>query len=161
MSGNAVIPPRVQKLTDDFRLINTRLSGNVGPVALAYADAVLGRYNGEPDYINEAITQTSLDQLRVSFPSFGFVLIQTFKNNGIPFPSLGTLDTTAKEIAAVTAAFERIPPMEPYVFNCGAGMSPAGANLDGATECILQQQEPDQEPTLLLRLRLFLEGPLR
>ncbi len=41
-----------------------------------------------------------------------------------------------------------------YVFNCGAGMIPAGANLNGATECIRQ-------PYLRLRLRLFLEGPLR
>ncbi len=39
-----------------------------------------------------------------------------------------------------------------YVFSCGAGMSPAGANLNGATECV---------QNLLLRLRLFLEGPLR
>ncbi len=39
-----------------------------------------------------------------------------------------------------------------YVFDCGAGMSPQGANLNGATECAAN---------LRLRLRLFLEGPLR
>ncbi len=39
-----------------------------------------------------------------------------------------------------------------YVFSCGAGMFPAGANTNGATECTAH---------LRLRLRLFLEGPLR
>ncbi len=49
---------------------------------------------------------------------------------------------------------ETLPVQERYVFNCGEGMIPAGANLNGATECVRQ-------PYLRLRLRLFLEGPLR
>ncbi len=41
-----------------------------------------------------------------------------------------------------------------YVFNCGAGMIPARANTNDATECVRQTN-------LFLRLRVFLEGPLR
>ncbi len=146
------LPPLVQNLYDGFQLINFRRSDTLGTVALAYANAVLGRYNGEPDYINEAISQVSREQLQVEVGN-EFILIQVFRDNGIPFSlRLGASDNEI--IARIRAAFNMIPVREPYVFNCGEGMIPARANLNGATECVRQ-------PYLRLRLRLFLEGPLR
>ncbi len=60
----------------------------------------------------------------------------------------------ADVFGATELAFPKKEDSVRYVFDCGEGMIPAGANLNGATECIRQ-------PYLQLRLRLFLEGPLR
>ncbi len=147
------LPPQVQGLVDGFRLIDTLRAGAIAAAAAAYADAVLGRYRREDGYINGAIGDHRR-QLKAEFVNGGFVLIEVFRANGIPFSLADATDDNESLIALIRATFDMIPQIEPYVFNCGPGMAPASANTNGATECVRQTN-------LFLRLRVFLEGPLR
>ncbi len=146
----AALSPLAQGLVDGFRNVGDLQTDTYGAAAAAYADAVLGRYRGESNYIDGAISHRG--SLRTAIGG-KFLLAEVFQDNGIPF-SPGEANTDAKLMEAIRAAFEEIPVREPYVFNCGAGMIPARANTNGATECVRQTN-------LFLRLRVFLEGPLR
>ncbi len=157
-----------EMLFNGFKAI-ADLSGNSAHIKTAagvYRDAVLARYIRDTNYLAGPLANieaNSDDNNRTIAVS---VLEKVFStDHGIPFDfSASGIDHAARLAALpglVTAAFDMIPQIDPYVFNCGEGMSPAGANTNGATECVLAQQEPDSDPALLLRLRVFLEGPLR
>ncbi len=146
----AALSPLVQGLVAGFRDIEDLHPATLGPAAAAYANAVLGRYRREDGYIDGAISHSG--SLNVAIGG-EHLLIEVFRDNGIPF-SLTDASNNDKLNELVRTTFDMIPQRKPYVFNCGAGMSPARANTNGATECVRQTN-------LFLRLRVFLEGPLR
>ncbi len=137
------------------------LSGNplyIKTAAGVYRDAVLARYEGDSDYLAGPLANIEANSDGDNSTIVITVSGKVFTDNEIPFDYSGSGTNQAARLAAlpglITAAFAMIPVRQPYVFNCGEGMSPAGANLNGATECVRQTN-------LRLRLRLFLEGPLR
>ncbi len=144
------VPQLVLNLANAFDAkFSERLGDAVRAAAPVYAEAVWARHNGDPNYaagpINTHNSNSDADKSNIAVQ----VAAPVFTAHGIPF-NWG-LDVS-RIPAAIRLAYGRIPVAVPYVFNCGEGMIPAGANLNGATECV---------SGLRLRLRLFLEGPLR
>ncbi len=128
------------------------LTDTVKAAAAVYAAAVWARYDGDSDYLDGPTGNhdSSSDDDKTSIALL--VSGPVFTAHGIPFewqPDLFRIPP------AIRLAYSRIPVAVPYVFNCGEGMSPATANTDGATACAVA------DSPLRLRLRLFLEGPLR
>ncbi len=151
-------PTLVRSLYDGFNAISSD-SAEVRTAARVYRDAVLARYEGDPNYLVAPLANIEGNSDNNNLAIVRSVLLPVFSaNDKIPFDFVGSGTTDAERLAAlpglITAAFEMIPVRDPYVFNCGAGMIPATVNTVGATECARQLD-------LRLRLRVFLEGPLR
>ncbi len=151
-------PTLVRSLYDSFNAIRSD-NAEVRTAARVYRDAVLARYESDPNYLVAPLANIEGNSDNNNLAIVRSVLLPVFSaNDMIPFDFVGSGTTDAERLAAlpglITAAFDMIPVRDPYVFNCGAGMIPATVNTVGATECVRQLD-------LRLRLRLFLEGPLR
>ncbi len=149
------VPQLVLNLANAF---DAKLSAQLGDVVRAaapvYAEAVWARHNGDPNYadgpINNHNSNSDADKSNIAVQ----VAAPVFTAHGIPF-NWG-LDVS-RIPAAIRLAYSRIPVAVPYVFNCGEGMFPTTVNTYGATACAAT----DPRMRLRLRLRIFLEGPLR
>ena len=100
--------------------------------ARVWRDAVAARHNGEEDY-DVALLANYDGNARIENRIIIATLSPVFIENGIPFGADG-FDTAAGR-ATLAAAFEMIPVRGAFVFNCGAGATPSGANTLSATEC--------------------------
>ena len=100
--------------------------------ARVWRDAVAARHNGETDY-DVALLANYDGNARIENRLIIATLSPVFIENGISFGADGS-DTAAGR-ATLAAAFEMIPVRGAFVFNCGAGATPSGANTLSATEC--------------------------
>ena len=100
--------------------------------ARVWRDAAAARHNGEEDY-DVALLANYDGNAKIENRLIIATLSPVFIENGISFGADGS-DTAAGR-ATLAAAFEMIPVRGAFVFNCGAGATPSGANTLSATEC--------------------------
>ena len=100
--------------------------------ATIWRDAVAARHNGEEDYEDAPLANID-SNARVENIVIIATLSPVFTENEIPFAADGTDKAAAR--AALTLALGMIPVRGAFVFNCGAGATPSGANTLSATEC--------------------------